>query len=258
MISKYPRLRLLLLAASLVFTGGNAQAAKLPNGFAPLQDYTPADLGPKETQFEVIFPAAARGRTVMQGIARVAVLVDESGKPMDFLITAHDHPSFGDALLDELKHRTFRPAMLKGTAIPGRTEVSYRFEQSAGVSALDEMAINTKRGDQPAYAAQPEGSLDQPLELTGAVLPTIPPELAGEAKAGKPVRVYVTFYVDEKGHVKIPQAESAASPLLVRPALRAIYKWTFKPPTMKGKPVLAFAGRPVRFLTEQEAQQGEK
>jgi outer membrane biosynthesis protein TonB len=40
----------------------------------------------------------------------------------------------------------------------------------------------------------------------------------------------------------------------VADAIRVVQKWAFKPPTIKGKPAIVYAGRPVRFLTEAEAR----
>ncbi len=73
----------------------------------------------------------------------------------------------------------------------------------------------------------------------------IPPDYA--ARDGKAPRVLVSFYVDEHGHVRLPNVESAPSPALIADAIEAIQRWEFKPPTREGKAVLVSAFRVVTF-----------
>jgi len=241
-------------AASVVFAVV-AVWAKPPEGFPPLEQMTPAALGPHEPELDLPFPGPALTRSIPRGTARVAVLVDADGKPVDFLVTAASDPSFGDALLVDLKRRSFQAEKLNGVAVPGRADIAYSFEApSSGMVATDAAANLSRLGREAAgLSAQPEDKLDRDLEFTAASLPLLPPQFAALAKSGK-VRAYVTFFVDPQGHVRIPQVESTPAPELVADAIRVVQKWTFKAPTIKGKPALVYAGRPVRFLTEADAR----
>jgi len=68
-----------------------------------------------------------------------------------------------------------------------------------------------------------------------------------EAPIGTPVKAIVSFYVDEQGHVRLPEVEYAASPALIPHAIAALRHWEFKPPTIHGQPVLVFVKRSVIF-----------
>jgi outer membrane biosynthesis protein TonB len=103
-----------------------------------------------------------------------------------------------------------------------------------------------QRGTALAYSAVTASKLDHGLEFTNAVLPLLPANYP--AADGRPVKVFVTFYVDEQGKVRVPNVESAAAPQLIPGAIHAVLQWSFKPPVMNGKPVLVFAGRSVGFV----------
>ena len=233
-----------------------AVAAKPPAGYPPLEQYTPAAIAPNEPRLEILFPGAATARSVERGTARVAVLVDANGTAVDYLVTQATDPAFGQALIDELKHRKFRSAQINGVAVPDRVEVGYVFDApSTAMQVMEAAASNARRGaGMNEVSTEPETKLDADLTITAASLPLLPPEAKALATGGKPVKVFVTFFVDQQGHVRVPQVESSPSPALVADAVRVVQKWSFKPPTIKGKPALVMAGRPVRFLTEEEAR----
>jgi hypothetical protein len=84
------------------------------------------------------------------------------------------------------------------------------------------------------------------LTFTAATVPFIPDGVV--APQGKPLEALVTFFVDEEGHVRLPSVESAATPLLIANAVKAVSHWRFRPPTIAGKPVLVYTGRSVAFV----------
>src|SRR6185312_3305462 len=98
-------------------------------------------------------------------------------------------------------------------AIPARLILTYQFEARNNVSknAMDE-AQQKFNGDRGVTMAVSENKLDAPLEYTDIALPRLP---AGYKTTGdEKVRVYVIFFVDEQGKVRIPNVESAESPEL--------------------------------------------
>ena len=68
------------------------------------------------------------------------------------------------------------------------------------------------------------------------------------------MRALVSFYVDEKGQVRLPNVESSLPPSFVVAAVAAVQQWAFKPPVAKGKPVLVYTMRALTFREEAVAK----
>lgn len=250
--------RMAVLAAGIGL--GTAEAENTPPGFPPLSksDFKPATLGPHEPQIKVEFPGAAASRGVPKGSATLSVLIDADGRALDFLVTRYTDRAFGVALLEEARTLEFQPAVLSNLTVPSRLDIAYVFEANLAMNVLEASRILNSGGKpRTVYAAVSERKLDEPLELTSAVLPALPEDFPAPAD-GSPVRVYVTFFVDEEGRARVPNVESASSPLLIPHAIRVVLKWQFTPPTVNGKPALAFAGRPVRFLEQPAVERTDK
>ena len=47
--------------------------------------------------------------------------------------------------------------------------------------------------------------------------------------------------------MRLPNVESAESPLLIPNVIKAIKYWQFRPPTVKGRPVLVYSARALPF-----------
>ena len=213
----------------------------------PKADIIPADLtGPYPQLF---FPGRAYFEGVFDGQATVGVMLDVRGNPTDFLLLRYTQRYFGDALLREARRQAFTPNRVKGVAVPGRYYFGYIFKPGfvVAMSSFDAITERTNEiagGTKFIYEPHPEREIDGGLlECTESAVPFIPDGY--EAPNSGPVKVLVTFYVDEKGHVRLPSVESAASPLLIPNAVKAALHWAFTPPTIKGKPVIVFAMRAV-------------
>lgn len=234
----------LALAASPVIF-----ASIVPPGFPALpREFKPAALSPREPEIRIDYPGSAAAHGVTQGKAVISVLVGADGKPIDLVAVQYSDKAFADALLDHARYLRYAPGDWQGTAVASRFELGYQFESAS--TAVNLMEASRLRMDlapaKPAYAPVSESKLDQPLEFTNVALPKVP--VAYAPPNDEPVKVYVTFYVDEEGKVRAPNVESAASPLLFPGAIKAVRTWTFTPPTVQGKPVLVFAGRSVGFV----------
>jgi hypothetical protein len=230
-----------------------------PPGYPPFPkaEYKPAGLGPREPDISVDFPGAARAHGLAHGNAVVSVLINAEGKAADFLVIGCTDQVFGTALMEEAKTLKYQAAIFQGVPVSARYNLGYTFTPGSGdmpgsknisVNAMEEMRIHTEKIDKPrlAYSAVAESTLDHPPEFTNAALPKMPEGY--QAPSDKPVKVFVTFYIDEEGHVREPNVESAASPKLIPGAIDAVLQWSFKPPLLKGKPALVFAGRAVGFV----------
>ncbi len=190
------------------------------------------------------YPGGAVAKSIAEGSATVSLFVDANGKATDFLVTRETDPSFGKALQDELQSSRLVAAQFQKTRVPSRMEVSYDFKGNVAATAMDQAA----RMGGIKWNLQPitEDKLDHRLEFVDAALPRLPLNFANPEN--KTISVYVTFYVDEQGHARIPNVDSASSPELIAPALKAVHIWAFKPPLVKGKPALVFTGRAVNFV----------
>lgn len=213
-------------------------------------DYQPARLDPKEPELEIVFPGAAQTKSIPEGTAVVSVAVNAQGQATDFLITSYTDKSFGLALLDHAKTVKYQAGTFRGVSVAGRYDLGYRFlnRSSMGLNAVD-AGRRKAEGSGAAkvqYDAVEEKNLDAPLEIVEVALPKLPPGYA--APTDHPVKVFVSFYIDEEGKVRLPQVDSAAAPELIPGALKAVSLWAFKPATVKGSPVLVYTGRPVGFL----------
>jgi len=222
-----------------------------PPGFPAFAagEFTPAGLGPREPEVVVEFPGSAATRGVPTGSAMVSVLVDAAGRAEDLLVTGCTDLAFGKALLEEARTLRYQAAKFRGVPVPARFELGYKFvAQRIAGNPMDAARLKADKTGKPvlAYTAVPAGKLDRRLESTHAVLPELPADY--RAADGAAVKVFVTFYVDEDGKVRVPNVESAASPALVAAAIQAVRQWSFKPPQAKGRPALVFTGSAVSFV----------
>jgi hypothetical protein len=242
-------LMLAVAVAVMPLTGRTAGAN--PPGFPPFSaaEFEPARLSPKEPEVVIEFPGGATTRGIAIGTAAVSVLVDADGSATDFLVIGCTDLAFGTKLLEHANLLKYQAAKFKGVAVPARFELAYEFKSfSTAVNAMDaaRQRMEKTAGVKLVYKPVMEKQLDHPLEITNAALPQLPEGFTATEK--NPVKVFVTFYIDEYGHVRVPNVESASSPELMPGAISAISRWSFKPPQVKGKPALVFVGRSIRFV----------
>jgi hypothetical protein len=227
--------------------------------FPSKAEITAPDFSAKDPFIKVQFPGQAAHEGVATGRATVGIFVDATGQPKDFLLIRCTKDYFGAALLKEAKLREFTPKQLHGTAIPGAFIVSYAFEPPPGMNAISNFEAASRRsediqgGAQFVYRPRNETELDGgQLVPTRVAVPVLPRALV--PKDGKPVRALVSFYVDEKGQVRLPNVESSLSPPFITAAVAAVQQWAFKPPVAKGKPVLVYTMRALTFREEGAAK----
>ena len=115
--------------------------------------------------------------------------------------------------------------------------------QTLALPALDPGAFDTSGLD--AFAA---GDLDSPL----TVLVRVPPVYPLRAKhRGVQGWVRVRFVVNEEGGVdKVSVVESQPPGVFERNVIRCVSGWRFKPGTVEGMPVRAWAETTIRFKLE--------
>ncbi len=92
-----------------------------------------------------------------------------------------------------------------------------------------------------------EGDVQRP-EILHKVPPTYPESARKEKLEGTTI---VKTVINEQGHVQDPAVEtSSGHELLDQAALDAVSAWTFKPATLKGKPVAVYYTITIRFATD--------
>ncbi len=227
---------------------------------ARLADYPPikpsevrgGGLAPSEPPPQLFFPGSAYAAGIPKGLATVCVELDEQGRATDWLIVAYTEKYFGEALLRAAQDTKYEPLFFKGVAVPSRFNFGYEFRPDFTVAMNSFEAVQRRQlmiqGGQPDFKYHPytEAELDNRLECVRQAVPHFP---AGYTPVGgKGDWVVVSLYIDEEGRVRAPRVDSASSPLLVRNALLAVHYWQFKPPTVKGKPVLVYAAFAVSFI----------
>jgi TonB family protein len=218
-------------------------------------DLKAPDFSASDPFLKVQFPGQAVHAGVATGSATVGVFVDATGQPKDFLLIRCTQDYFGAALLDEARRRTYTAKQFKGAPIPSAFTFTYSFEPPAGMNAISNFEAASRRaqdvqgGAQFIYRPRNETELDGgKLVPTQIALPTLPRALV--PADGKPVRALVSFYVDEKGRVRLPNVESSLSPQFTAAAIAALQQWAFKPPVIKGQPVLVHTMRAMTFREE--------
>lgn len=200
---------------------------------------------------DMFYPGEAYSDGVGEGNAEVGVMLDAQGHPTDFLLIRYTKRYFGDALMREARRQAFQPRRIKGVAIPGRFSFGHRFTPQhvmmlTSFDAIEARASEVQGGPRAIYEPHAEREIDGGgLEFTQATIALIPDGY--DAPKGKSVRAFVSFYVDERGHTRLPNVEGAPSEVLVPNAIKAVQHWEFKPPTLRGKPVLVFAVWSVAF-----------
>lgn len=201
---------------------------------------------------DLFYPGKAYVDEVSEGSATVGVMLDAEGRATDYLVLRYTRKYFGDALLREAREQRYAPRRVRGVAVPGRFDFGYRFVptvvmQMSGFGAIEQRYADVQGGPRYLYAPHLEREVDGgALEGTKSAVAFVPD---GYAQApGSPIRVLVSFYVDERGRVRLPSVESAPSPVLIPNAIQAVEHWEFKPPTIHGEPVLVFTTWAVKFV----------
>lgn len=218
----------------------------------PPKEVVEANFGPHTATPDLFYPGQAIADGITEGYATIGIEVDETGKPIDYLVIRYTQPYFAASMLRAAKRQDFGARVVKGVAVTGRFNYGMRFVPDGPVTLNSFNAAQERRNEirgGPLFMYEPhmEKTLDggglTMVDSTVALIPDgyTPP-------SDKPLLVLVSFYVDETGKVRLPNVEAAPSPLLIRNAIQAVNHWSFRPPTWRGKPVLAFSLYKVVFV----------
>jgi TonB family protein len=226
-----------------------AAAGNLPAQLA-FTDYTPVSMDQTE---EAVFPQKLVELGIKSGAASVAIAVDDKGQLTDYLVTAYSYPAFADSAVAAIKKWKFEPAQIRGNPRNSKADLTFKFEVEGvvvvSVSALSvgEILQYKLAPRSEAYSSCTLAQLDRIPTPTKIVNPQYPGQLARSSRGG---HVSVEFYIDEKGHVRMPSVSREtieANEELSAVAVAAVGQWEFDPPLAKGHPVLVLAQQDFTF-----------
>jgi TonB family protein len=240
-IMKTPTLFLLLAASVVGVSGARAQPAAT--------DYVPMKV---IQTVAPIYPRTASELGLTEGETHVSIQIDSEGHLTDYVVTAYSHPAFAERSVDAIKQWRYEPAYLDGQARGATVDLTFHYK-SKGIVIVD-LSVNSYlevrrfeiMPNALAYRACTLRELDRIPTPSKIVKPVYPQELAGR----HPVSVTVDFYIDEKGHVRLPAVSREsiqASGELAAAAVNAVAQWEFEPPLSKGRPVLVLARQVFTF-----------
>lgn len=198
---------------------------------------------------EPIFPESLVAVSRNGGRARIVLSVTAEGRLNDWLIVSYTRREFAEAAVYALKKWQFEPARLRGEAVPVSIELTFNFEIKGVVVSLTptdvvDAMMNSMLNGADAYGPCSLRELDRIPIPINAVRPFYPDALADRGVSGD---VTVSFYIDEKGAVRMPYIRGQPNFALAELAVEAVRQWKFEPPTHHGQPVLVHAQQLFRF-----------
>ena len=184
------------------------------------------------------YPVRLAYEGIYAGSARLVISVDGSGKLTDVFEESYSHPEIGRLANKYIRKWTFRPAKLNGEPITSVKPIDFYFDDKRGVysigvpeAAASYFVFGDHLGSKRIYNAE---ELDRELEPVTMENALYPRALKDSGVDGMAV---VTFYVDEKGRVRMPHTTDYSHISFGESALSTVKEWRFKPPTVNGKPV---------------------
>jgi TonB family protein len=231
-----------LLRLSALLALGVALAPQAGAAFESIQ-FNPDNTPPQ-------FPLSLKMDGITQGSATIAISVSDEGRLTDWLMLGYTHELFAKASVAALKEWRFTPAMLDGTPVPAKAELTFNFTlEGAVISAniVNHFLFDNFEGRADGLHAY---RLRGPSEIDRLPVPVfaVAPKYAVEAEQqGVHGRVEVRFYIDETGAVRMPAVASDTHPYLANSAVAALREWRFEPPTRHGRPVLIAASQVFAF-----------
>lgn len=203
------------------------------------------------------FPEGLRlTENITSGSATVAFMLDESGKPSQFVCIEASHIRMYEAAVDGIRRSTWAPAMEDGKPIPVRTSLKCGMEADRNVvnlSVLDDimgLEILGRRDAMRVGLVNPK-ELDSPLSFVVPPKPMVLVDDSGKRITGK---VEVEFYLDFDGNVCLPRAVKYDNELLAAAAIDSLMKARFAPPTFEKRPATVRVRFPFRFDEEPAAK----
>ncbi len=187
---------------------------------------------------------------VKEGELHMVVDINEDGTVADYIITRAYHESMVKAVNRVVNEWTFYPATKDGEPIPIVIALIFDFSKR-GTSLVEgnisEIYLNSiTHLHEDVVPVRKFTELDRLPEPLNIVRPVISRDIPEDQRTGE---VVVSFFIDETGKVRIPIIEEYHGHRgLADAAYNAILQWKFKPPTVKGDPVIVRVKQPFNFV----------
>ena len=184
------------------------------------------------------FPARLRLEGVPEGAVTLVISRDASGTPADILVVESTHPYLSAAAIEAVQQWRFAPAQVDVETPAVLVRLGFSF---SGIICLqpfwNDFAIRGVNGSAktPVNVPQMQTMAQAPKALSQP-MPAYPSSLVGKAVEGNAA---VKFYVDEEGHVRIPQVIAATNPEFAAAAVAAVSQWRYEPPRVGKRRVVA-------------------
>lgn len=188
------------------------------------------------------------------GNAKVAFLIDVTGRVTDVKVLAASNPAFGLAMTAALEVYEFIPAQKNGKPCPSVLNMEQKFSKSEGLlSETDEDLIKMENKHlERIFSAN---KLDNPLKPTHQRSPVFPSTLRGQRNQGEAL---IQILIDEEGKVHLPRIVKATDPAFGYAAMQAVVEWRFDPPKAGGKPAVVRVLVPFEFKQVQDSDQSKE
>ncbi|MEM9159306.1 MAG: energy transducer TonB [Verrucomicrobiota bacterium] len=202
---------------------------------------------------EPIFPIGLQNAGIEDGFASFLVVINREGALEDYIVLEASHEGFARSVEAAMKRWRFHKPKIGGKPVTLAQSFSVKFNSRGTVvtsgdasSVIDIMMNRLNPHSNPIrlYSAE---ELDDFLEPVHIEKPTVHNDYLSNEEI---TEFTLDFFVDKQGNVRIPLLREESKELddrLIFAAQRAIERWKFIPPTVKGKPVVARAAQPFRF-----------
>ena len=184
------------------------------------------------------FPARLRLEGVPEGTVTLVISREASGMPADILVVESTHPYLSAAAIEAVQQWRFTPARDEAETPAVLVRIGFRFSGIIYVQPFwKDFAVRGVYGSDKAPVKVPQlQSMAQAPKALSQPMPAYPSSLAGQAVEGSAT---VKFYVDEEGHVRIPQVIAATNPEFAAAAVAAVSQWRYEPPRIGTRRVVA-------------------
>ncbi|HKB91400.1 MAG TPA: TonB family protein [Opitutaceae bacterium] len=197
----------------------------------------------------LVFPYSLIPLGYSNGVVKLSISVDEAGKLTDCLVTAYTRPEFAAEVLDAMKKWKFEPAMVNGVPVPAVRDIVFNFQITGVVvsqTVTEHMEARFGRFEHEtlSFRLRRFDELDRAPKPVRIVEPVCPPESIVNGSSDE--NVTIDFYIDERGHVRLPSVKEGKSMDLASAVVSALQQWEFEPPTYKGQPTVIHASQNFR------------
>jgi TonB family protein len=188
------------------------------------------------------FPEVARMEGVLEGSAVVVFSHDGAGRVTDALVVESTHPAFAREAADAVRQWRISAHAHEGRPCRLAHGLCFSFHNGGVVNLA--AAPRTRANEASANRGNPRmessvvgrDELDLAPKTLSQPMPVLP---AASATDGRSDALHVSFFIDEKGRVRVPSIVTAVDPVVAEAVLAALEKWRYEAPRKGGKTVAA-------------------